>query len=69
MAELSVALRIQAIVDGLASIGQLIYEIKELGGKSRNSGAQAENLGCELADLGKKQGVVDQFIRLKRELQ
>src|SRR3569832_886523 len=69
MAELSVALRIQAIVDGLASIGQLIDEIKELGGNSRNAGAQAENLGSELADLGKKQGVVDQFIRLKRELQ
>jgi len=65
MSELSVSLRIQAIVDGLSSIGVLIDEIKDLGGESRGAGEMAAVLGKELADLGNKQRIIDQFVNLK----
>ncbi len=65
MNELSVSLRIQAIVDGLASIGALIDEIKDMGGESQGAGEMAAVLGKELADLGNKQRIIDQFINLK----
>ena len=66
--DLSVALKIQAIVEGLTNIGALIDEIQQLGGDSQRAGAQAETLGAQLSELGKKQQLIDQFTTLKREL-
>lgn len=66
--DLSLALRIKAAVDGLASIGALIDEIKQLGGDSEAAGKMAGHLGQELDDLAKQQQLIDDFATLKREV-
>src|SRR3569623_684086 len=67
--DLSVALKIQAIVEGLTNIGALIDEIQQLGGDSAKASQDAGRLGDELNQLAKNQRLVDQFVDLKRELQ
>lgn len=66
--DLKLALKIKAIVDGLAEISGLANEVEGLGESSDTARATAALLSRELDELAAQQRLIDQFAAFKREL-
>lgn len=69
MSDLALRLRLQVAQEGLENIGALIGELKRAGVETDKLEQEARQLGGELQQLGREQGFIESFKKLKTETQ